>query len=265
MKRSLLVAVVAGACVVGPAVAQAAPRSGVVVDYRAHSHTATVATKSGKLIAVHTRKAVRVGTRVNVNSLRRLSNGTLAATLARTGRARHARIRGVIVAKPGRHAIAIGTKGATFVVKTGHSRVHHAFSNPLTVGMTVMADVSINGDELDADDVTAIQGAKSGQMLELEGTVSKVDTMLRTLTITVSDDGVSADFTVKVPDTTIDLTTFKLQSEVELNVTANGDGTFTLQSGDENGDEQEADDDDGGDDSGHGGGRGGKDESAVHA
>ena len=53
MKRSLLVAVVAGACVVGPAVAQAAPRSGVVVDYGANSHTATVATKSGKLIAVH--------------------------------------------------------------------------------------------------------------------------------------------------------------------------------------------------------------------
>lgn len=265
MKRSLLIAVVAGVCVVGPAAAQAAPRSGVVVDYRAHSHTATVATKSGKLIAVHSRGAVRVGARVNVNSLRRLNNGTLAATLVRTGRARHARIRGVIVAKIGRHAIAIGTKGATFVVKTGHSRTHHSFSvsDPLTVGTTVMADVSINGSELDADDVTAIQGAQAGQTLELEGKVTNVDTTVRTLTITVSDDGVSAAFTVNVPDTAVDLNMFTPGSEVELNVTANGDGTFTLQAGDLNGDEQEADDD-GGDDSGQGGG-GGHGESAVHA
>ena len=87
-------------------------------------------------------------------------------------------------------------------------------------------------------------------MLELEGKVANVDTAARTLTITVSDDGVSAGFTVNVPDTTVDLTTFKLGSEVELNVTADGDGTFTLHAGDLNGDEQEADDEgeDGGDD-----------------
>ena len=262
MKRLLLVAALAGACVAGPGIAQAAPRSGVVVDYRARSHTATLATASGRLIAVHTSKAVRVGARVSIKSLRRLSNGTLAASLTRTGKASRVRFRGVIVARVGRRALAIGTRGSTFMVKmkTRRTRIHRSFSDPLTVGTTIVADASINGNEIDADDVTAIQAAKAGQMLELEGRISAVDMTMRTLTVTVSDDGLTADFTVKVPDTTVDLkTAFTVGAEVELEVTANGDGTFTLSSGDLNGDEQEADDDSE-DDSGGGG-----HDSALHA
>ncbi len=249
MKRLLLMATLASACVVGPAVAQAAPRSGVVVDYRARSHTAAVAAPGGRVLAVHTGKAYRVGARVNIRNLRRLHNGTFAASLVRTGHASRARLRGVIVAKLGRRAIAIGAKGTTFVVKMRRTRVHRAFSGPLTVGTTVVADVSIDGTELEADDVTAVQTATAGQMLELEGRVAPggvtapdPTTGMRTFTVTISDDGVTADFVVQVPDPTVDLTAITPGAEVELNVTANGDGTFTLASGARNGDEQEADD-----------------------
>ena len=260
MKRLLLTVGLVGASIIVPAAAQAAPRTGVVVDYRSRSHTATVALKTGRLLAIHTGKAARVGSRVRVTHLRTLRNGTSAATLVRIGKAKHARIKGVVVARIGRRAIAIGARGTTFMVKTRHAKTRRAFSTDdvLSVGTTVVADVSINGSELDADDVTALQAAQPGQMLELEGRVSAVDPVARSLTISVKDDGVAADFTVLAPDITIDLAKFVIGAEVELHVTSNGDGTFTLSAGAPNGDENEADDDgadegmySSGDDSGH--------------
>ena len=247
MKRLLVTVGLVGACIIVPAAAQAAPRTGVVVDYRSRSHTATVALKTGRLLAIHTGKAVRVGSRVRVTRLRTLRNGTSAASLVRIGKAKHARIKGVVVARIGRGAIAIGARGTTFMVRTRHAKTRRAFSmdDVLAVGTTVVADVSINGSELEADDVTALQAPQPGQMLELEGRVSAVDPLLRTLTISVKDDGLAADFKVLVPDTTIDLTKFVVGAEVELHVTSNGDGTFTLSAGALNGDENEADDDNG--------------------
>ena len=243
MKRLLVTVALVGASIIVPAAAQAAPRTGVVVDYRSRSHTATVVLKTGRLLAIHTGKAVRVGSRVRVTHLRTLRNGTSAATLVRIGKAKHARIKGVVVARIGRRAI--GARGTTFMVKTRHAKTRRAFSTDdvLAVGTTVVADVSINGSELDADDVTALQAAQPGQMLELEGRVSAVDPVARSLTISVKDDGVAADFTVLAPDTTIDLAKFVIGAEVELHVTSNGNGTFTLSAGAPNGDENEADDD----------------------
>jgi hypothetical protein len=267
--RVLVIGALAAVAAV-PALAQAAPaRSGVVVNYRARSTTATVALAGGKLLAVHTTKAPKIGSRVHVASLRRLRNGTFAARLVRFGRAKHTTLRARVVGRVGTRGIALGARGTTLLVRlptgTPAFGVHASKSDEAPpVGATVVAQVDIqpNGD-LDAEDVQVVQQAQPGQQLELEGKVKAVDTVGRTLTITVSDDGMSADFTVKVPDTTVDLTKFQVGDEVELQVTKNPDNTFTLQKADDNGDEQEADDPgdgpghDGGDNGGHHDGGGG--------
>jgi hypothetical protein len=266
MRRHVVLIGALAAVAAVPVIAQSAPaRSGVVVDYRAHSTTATVALAGGKIVAVHTARAPRVGARVHVNGLRRLANGTFAARLVRFGRAKHTKIRAMVVGRMGTRAIALGARGTTFLVRlpsgTLAPGVHASKSDEAPpVGATVVAQVDIqpNG-ALEAEDIQVVQQAQAGQALELEGNIKAVDTVARKLTVTVSDDGMSADFTVLVPDTTVDLTKFAVGDEVELKVTKNPDGTFTLQKADDNGDEQEANnpgmDDDG---PGHnGGGNGG--------
>src|SRR5665647_18931 len=55
---------------------------GVVVDWRAHSHTATLALPGGHLIAVHSARRVRPGTKVKFATLTQLGNGTFSGSLA---------------------------------------------------------------------------------------------------------------------------------------------------------------------------------------
>ncbi|MFN8109474.1 MAG: hypothetical protein U0Y82_06460 [Thermoleophilia bacterium] len=233
MKSTVIAGMLAGACLLAPAVASAAPKAGVVVDYRAASHTATVAGRSGTLTAVHTATAAHVGDVVRVRKLQRLANGTRAARLITTGTSTHARVRGMVVAATP-DSIAIGAAGTTFVVRTGVS------ADTPAVGSTVTADVTINGEELDADEVTTGATPAAGTRGHVEGRVSAIDTTLRTITVVNTDDGVTSTFVVGVPDTTVDLATFTVGDEVEFHVTINADGTFTLAGGCRNRDRRQA-------------------------
>ena len=248
MKKRILLALIAGAAVLVPASAMAAaPRKGVVIDFRAHANTATVAAAGGRLVAVHTSKRARVGSIVKLSSARQLRNGTFSARLVRVGRARHARIRAKVVARIGR-TLMLSARGTTFAVKLRGRRTMEQTATP-PVGSTVVADVTIMDDgELEAADVNETAAPVAGQTLEVEGNVT-VNTGT-SLTVSARDDGVSTDFVIDAGGA--DISGLTVGSEVELQVTANADGTFTLAQGALNGDDQEADDN-GGDNGGGGG------------
>ena len=248
MKKRILLALIAGAAVLVPASAMAAaPRKGVVIDFRAHAKTATVAAAGGRLVAVHTSKRARVGSIVKLSSARQLRNGTFSARLVRVGRARHARIRAKVVARVGR-SLMLSARGTTFAVKLRGRRTMEQTATP-PVGSTVVADVTIMDDgELEAADVNETAAPVAGQTLEVEGNVT-VNTGT-SLTVSARDDGVSTDFVIDAGGA--DISGLTVGSEVELQVTVNADGTFTLAQGALNGDDQEADDN-GGDNGGGGG------------
>ena len=239
MKKRTLVALLAGAAVLVPASAMAAaPKKGVVVDFRAHSKTATVAAAGGRLVAVHTAKRARVGSVVKLKAARQLLNGTFSARLVKVGRARHALVRAKVVARVGRN-LMLSARGTTFVVKLRGKRAHERTTTP-PVGATVMTNVTIMDDgELEATDVNEVAAPVAGQTLEIEGKLTA--NTGTSLAVTLRDDGVSMNFAITVPPGT-DVSALIVGEEVELQVTANGDGTFTLAQGSLNGDDNEADD-----------------------
>jgi hypothetical protein len=216
----------------------AAPKKGVVVDFRAHAKTATVAAAGGRLIAVHTAKKARVGSIVKLSGARQLRNGTFAAKLTKVGRARHALVRAKVVARVGR-SLMLSARGTTFAVKLrGKRSMEHTSTPP--VGSTVVANVTIKDDgELEATDVNETAAPVPGQTLEIEGKLTAASAT--SLTVTTRDDGVSTDFLITVP-AEINVSALIVGSEVELQVTVNPDGTFTLTQGSLNGDDNEADD-----------------------
>jgi len=146
------------------------------------------------------------------------------------------------------------------------------------VGSTVTTDVTFGaGDDLEADDVQEDNHGEHGPAagaMKIEGTIQAIDPTARTLTVFADDDeeddaGPSKPtVTVHVP-ASIDITQFAVGDEVELVVVPQGDGSFLLQSvDDDQGDDDQGEDngndqgaggveqgDDNGDqgDSGHGG------------
>jgi len=137
-QRRLMVGAAAAAALIAPVALASAAHGphhrapapfGTVVDWRAASHTATIARPSGQLFAIHSRIRIVVGTRVAVRHLTRLKNGTYSGTLVREGRTRRLRVRGVVVANLGPRGFAVGAAGTTFVVHVGHREA--AAGNPL--------------------------------------------------------------------------------------------------------------------------------------
>lgn len=252
--RNLACGALAGLAVLAPISAAGAKpaatphRVGVVVDYRLASRTATVALPGGNLIAVHTARGVRPGSRVRLAGLTQLANGTYTGTLRASGRARRARVRGTVAAHLGSRAIAVSARGTTFVVRLarpGHPRSvrrsNEVGSGP-AVGTPISTVVSIGaGGRLDCGEIHELAAPDPNAAIDIEGRISAIDEATRTLTVTTEDDGLSADFAVVVPDT-IDMTAYAVGDEIEGSVIANPDGTFTLQGSSLNGDDQEADD-----------------------
>ena len=125
--RTLACGALAGLAALAPiSAAEATParsphHSGVVIDYRVSSSTATVALPGGNLIAVHTPRRVRPGTRVRLAGLSQLANGTYTGTLRASGHARTAQVRGTVAARLGSGAIAVSARGTTFVVRLAKS------------------------------------------------------------------------------------------------------------------------------------------------
>jgi hypothetical protein len=245
-KRLAITAVAVVALLASGAVnASAKTFKGTVVHRSSHAQSFVVAAKSGRMTAVHARKGLKVGSIVKVDA-RRLRNGTYKLRKARVlGRSRRARLHGTVTYVNRRTgAFVVSSRGASVLVHR-HKAVgaRAADSTTPAVGdqVTVDANLDDNSGEVEEQDVQN-EGQNTGAF-ELEGVVLAVDSAARTLSVSADDDDQSGGtLTVNVP-ASFDITKFTVGNEVELRVTKNADGTYTLAetSGDD-GDSEQADD-----------------------
>jgi hypothetical protein len=247
---------------------------GTVVHRNMSHRSFVLAARSGKLTVVSARTAPAVG-RVAAVKVRRSHGASVERRIHVRGSTRHARLHGR-VSLSGKRRFTISAGRASLVVNDS-GRLPRA-------GSTITTSVTINRDgSLDADDVNEDRPSAT-VATDLEGTITAVDPTARTLTVSADDNGddqgddngdddqgddngdddptasASSDqpaptVTVHVP-ASIDITQFHVGDDVQLTVTPQGDGSFLLQSVDDqggndqgSGDVQQGDDD-GGDDQG---------------
>ena len=232
MKRSRSTAIgvlVPFALILSTGVAQAKVVRGTVVHRNARAHSFVVADRAGRLTAIHSSRYVRVGS-VVVVSARGLRNGTDAARSIRVvGRRSQTRARGVVT-----HVdLAGGTftlsgRGVSMLVSRTR-RAHASSVNTLpVVGTTVSVAGQLDGrGDLEAETVTDTGTQASG--IYIEGTVLAIDTVARTLTISAEDTAQSGQSITATVPASLELSTFTVGEEVELQATLQPDGTYLLQ------------------------------------
>jgi hypothetical protein len=239
--------------------ASASTVKGTVVHANKHAHVLVLASRSGKLTVISSRRSARAGSVVSV-SVRKLRNGSLRARKLRVhGHHRRARIRGIVTWANG-HNFTVASHGASLLVHKSGS------DDGAPVGMPVRSNVTID-DQGDLDDDGTQQVGSPPSQFKLEGVVLSADPSAETITISGDDDEGDDDaaqmsdhggddqgddnnrpaIVVHVPDASA----FTVGDKVELIVTGPAsDGSFTLVSVDEDGGQNTGDDH--GDDSGHG-------------
>ncbi|MHB8659773.1 MAG: hypothetical protein ACYC91_17860 [Solirubrobacteraceae bacterium] len=175
--RSIAIGVlVPGVLVLSAGVAQANVLKGTVVHRNARAHSFVVADSSGRLSAIHSSRAVRVGSLVVV-SVRRVRNGTFAAQRIRiVGRHSRARAGGVVThVDRSRNTFTLSASGVSMLVRrAGRGHAYAADALP-PVGTTVSVTGKLdNQGELEAQSVSEDGTQTSG--IDLEGSVLSVDT-----------------------------------------------------------------------------------------
>ncbi len=258
--RMLALLIVAGATAAAPAVADVTSvdvtpltgdRSGIVIDWRAASGTATVALRSGRMLAVHSIRRVTPGTRVRVDGIKwgtpasgikwsvapqgikwgikRSRNGTYTSKLRTIGRSQGTPVSGVVVRRFGR-AVAIGTPGGTVVVRmavwlpNGGGKVNKARTLPMR-GDTITTNVRIGpGGRLHGDGVRIIR-TRDSQAIPVSGRLSAMDGVRRTIRISnVSDRSFPVHTSLTVPST-IDMARLEVGREIVASASVTADGT----------------------------------------
>src|SRR3954447_23377230 len=239
MNRLLLSAAALVAFVLPPA-AGAASFGGVVVAKQPARH-AIVVSAAGVVRTVHThRTGLAVGSRVAVKA-KPLADGTFSASSVVTrGRAKSARIRGV-VARQLKTGYMVAAGHSMLSVRTRRLADAGAGATGPATGTIVDVTVDTNDNELDQQEVEE-QG--HAQRLELEGTIASITFATATdpgeLVLTVGKSTID----VVVPAGTSLPATLAVGDKVEVKVTLAGD-TFTLARSHEEDNDQG--DDDGGD------------------
>jgi hypothetical protein len=211
--------------------ASAATLHGTVVHDNARAHSFVVAQRGGALKAVHARKLPPVGRTVAVRA-RLLRNGTWLAQHVTVGRRlHHVTIKGTVtfVAAHGGFFV-LSARGTSFVVHGANARFHtprRSANSRVAVGEIMTVQGSLEGGSVSASDLRRDGEDVNG--VDLEGTVQAVDPTARTLTISADDSEQSgATVTVAVP-AAFDLGLFAAGQSVELIVSPNPDGTYTLE------------------------------------
>lgn len=246
----IIVALATVVVMASAATASAATLRGKVVHRNRHAHSFVIAKRSGRLIAIHSRKSPALGRRVTVQG-RFLSNGSFGARRVDVGRrSSSVRIRGVVTysdAAGGRFVVS--ARGVSLAVSKSA-----AADAPPAVGTVVTVDGSFDDGDGDIDADTVEEDGQNGDYADLEGQILSIDLVARTLTITADDNDeiTGATITVHIPDTW-DMSTYAVGDEVEIVATLDSDGTYLAVEASLNGDGHEADDqgdDQGGDDQG---------------
>jgi hypothetical protein len=234
MQRKSRMTVVLGGVVCGlvfASAASAATLSGTVVHKNAHAKSFVLAGRGGAMTAVHARRSPALGRKVTV-SARRLRNGTWLATHIKIGQAtKSVRVRGTVTyVNARRHSFVVSVRGASLLVQRHAVKVHSVRATSdsrMKVGDIVTVDGTLEGESVDANQVEHHGHDANG--VGLEGVVQAVDTTARTLTISADDSRQSgATLTVQVP-AAFDLTLFQKGQAVELIVSPNADGSYTLE------------------------------------
>jgi hypothetical protein len=240
---------------VNPITPRALPndRAGVVVGWRSQSGTAVVALRSGRLLAVHSLRKVRPGTRVRIEGIKwgkptagikwsvaprgikwgikwsRLS-GTYTSSLRPGGPARRTPVRGVVVGRT-RKGVAIGTRGGVVVVRMavwlpqGGGKRTKAIRLPRR-GDTILTYVrfGVRG-RLIGDGVRYVGEGRS-TAVAVSGRLSRVDAGSRKIRVTNADDpAFPVNVTLGVP-TTINMARLPAGGEVAATSTLNADGSL---------------------------------------
>jgi hypothetical protein len=234
MKRTLLF--LAAASVVLSLPATAAAFRGVAVAKDSARHSVVVASKGGLVRTVRApgrAGSVRLGHRL-VYSARRLSDGTFrASSLRAAGSARHAVIRGVVVRNQRRlHRLLISAGGTVFAVRAP-ARGFASDRGPRS-GDRVEVRVTISGNSLEANSLDEIGHTND---VELEGIFLGIaDGKLR---LAVAHRG---EVFVTIP-AGFQLPAFNPGDEIELEVSVDTTGAFTLVSvqGDDENDNNDED------------------------
>lgn len=225
------------------AAASAATLTGTVVHHNSRAHSFVIAESGGKLIAIHARRAPALGRQVRVQA-RHLANGTWQAQVIRVvGSSHRVTLRGTVTHVDAPHrSFVVSARGVSLLVHDHASRSHNTApgsgSEP-SVGDVVTVGGTVSGpNTIDADAVQTHGQDTNG--IDLEGTVKAIDATARTLTVSADDSDQSAQtLTVDVP-ASFDMTKFSVGQEVELIVSLNPDGTYTLQQSSEDGNAQQA-------------------------
>lgn len=233
MTRSIKAISILALAAFGPAIAtaSAAPATGVVLKWDRPARIATVALSGGRVVAVTTNAAPKVGSAVALAKQRRTRSG-IRATLARRGFSGRARIRGTVLKQVGGGGVALSTSGGTILVHLGRSRSTARRSNtydPVNDGATVVGDVFVDASgDLESDDLVETSGAADGQSMEIDGTVAAIDTTVRKVTISLNDGHLAGNVVVNVPPASNALDGFVRGRDVTIQVTRAQDGTLTL-------------------------------------
>lgn len=244
MKRILLLLGLVAAVLAVPATAAAF--SGVVVAKQPARDALVVASRGGVVRTVRAPKrrvgAIRTGQRL-VFAAKRLSDGTFKAGAIRVaGHARHAVLRGIVV-RQRLSRLLLSSGGSVIAVRAarGFASLSGGCHRP---GDVVVASVTVTRNGLNADSIRTVGHSDS---MELEGIfLGLAGNQLR---LAVEDRG---EVFVTVPDG-FQLPPLSPGDEIELVVSVDASGAFTLvaiQTDDENDDNG----DDGGDDGGGDGG-----------
>jgi hypothetical protein len=235
MKRVFVLVAAVG--LILPAAAQAGTFGGVVVAKNAKRHAIVTASKGGVVRTVRTRGAkiglgkIGLGARVTVRAAK-LPDGTfLASRIKKIGLGTRVRVRGGVVKRSGR----------TLYLSAGHSvfalGLRGSAGSKLSAGDRVSATTSFGRATLFCDDVTPIG---HDDQIELEGIyLSSGDGVL---SLAVHGRGLVK---VTIPDG-FELPDLTPGDEISLLATVEPDGTFTLDSiDDEDLDDGDSDADDG--------------------
>jgi hypothetical protein len=221
-------------------VASAATLRGTVVHRNARAHSFTIASRHGRLSAVHARHLPRLGRAVRVRA-RRLRNGTYQALRLR-GRhlRRHARLRGTVTYRRSRRLFVLSAHGVSLVVHRRRGHVRASSAAMPRIGHDVSVRVRLRHGQVELEGVND-HGEDNGTV-ELEGVVQSVDAVGRTLTLSADDEDESGGtVTVLLPDG-FDPASFQIGDEVELIAILNPDGTYTAVSSSDEDSAEEADD-----------------------
>lgn len=231
--RSIALAASASASAIAltlAASASAATLTGVVAHDNASAHSFVIATRAGKLVAVHAKHLPKVGVLTKV-SARPLRNGTFSAVRIRVGRKTgHVRLRGTVTYSSARHhEFVVSARGVSIFVHQSRARHQLAFAAvaPPAIGTVVTVDGSASDDGIDASSIDEVGTNLNG--FDLEGNIEAINATARTLTLSADDSEQSgATLTVRVP-TSFDFASFQVGQQTELIVSPNPDGTYTLE------------------------------------